>query len=172
MKAPLATNGGRRNLLGVPPVLVDGENYKAARAQSSPVLWQQPASLRGRAAIVAKRCGVILLFERFPNMTLPDPASVRWHGLQVRSVFLQIAELPRRMQGGDTREPCCTIFRRGSSFVDPYGPRERHLPEAFSSVGRNLVCGALHAVFFCGESACLHTRGSHCRYVLTFNLDL
>ncbi len=21
-----------------------------------------------------------MLFERFPNMTLPDPASVRWHG--------------------------------------------------------------------------------------------
>jgi hypothetical protein len=25
-----------------------------------------------------------MLFERFPNMTLPDPASVRWHGFGFR----------------------------------------------------------------------------------------
>jgi hypothetical protein len=26
-----------------------------------------------------------MLFERFPHMTLPDPASVRWHGFTARS---------------------------------------------------------------------------------------
>jgi cytochrome P450 len=25
-----------------------------------------------------------MLFERFPNMTLPDPAAVRWHGFGFR----------------------------------------------------------------------------------------
>ncbi|MBR1302487.1 cytochrome P450, partial [Bradyrhizobium sp. AUGA SZCCT0042] len=25
-----------------------------------------------------------MLFERFPNMTLPDPAGVRWHGFGFR----------------------------------------------------------------------------------------
>ena len=26
-----------------------------------------------------------MLFERIPSMTLPDPASVRWHGFDFRS---------------------------------------------------------------------------------------
>ena len=46
----------------------------------------------GRIIARARTCrgepfGVILLpmlFERFPNMTLPDPASVRWHGFGFR----------------------------------------------------------------------------------------
>jgi len=39
------------------------------------------------AHLSRRTVGVILLpmlFERFPNMTLPDPASVRWHGFGFR----------------------------------------------------------------------------------------
>ena len=35
-----------------------------------------------------------MLFERFPNMTLPDPASVRWHGFGFRGPL----NLPLRLQ--------------------------------------------------------------------------
>jgi hypothetical protein len=41
--------------------------------------------------------GVILLpmlFERFPRMTLPDPACVRWHGFGFRGPL----NLPVRLQ--------------------------------------------------------------------------
>jgi len=35
-----------------------------------------------------------MLFERFPNMTLPDPASVRWHGFGFRGPL----NLPLQLQ--------------------------------------------------------------------------
>jgi hypothetical protein len=41
-------------------------------------------------------CDILMpmLFERFPNMTLPDLASVRWHGFGFRGPL----NLPLRLQ--------------------------------------------------------------------------
>ena len=62
------------------------EFQRAARPQSASGLRQRPASLRGCAPVAANRGRhpAPMLFERFPNMTLPDPASVRWHGFGFR----------------------------------------------------------------------------------------
>src|SRR5258707_8651408 len=55
---------------------------------ASPILIRPLATARIIArARTWRTVGVILLpmlFERFPNMTLPDPASVRWHGFGFR----------------------------------------------------------------------------------------
>jgi cytochrome P450 len=65
----------------------DGENYNALR-ESNPhqAFGSGPHHCAG-AQLSRRTVGVILLpmlFERFPNMTLPDPARVRWHGFGFR----------------------------------------------------------------------------------------
>ncbi len=48
--------------------------------------------------------GAILLpmrFERFPNMTLPDPASVRWHGFGFRGPLNLPVRLQEKQRAGD-----------------------------------------------------------------------
>src|SRR5712691_4017556 len=87
VKEPLATNGESP----VPPrcpARACGwrELQRAARAQSSAGFGNGPHHCVG-AHLSRRTVGVILLpmlFERFPNMTLPDPASVRWHGFGFR----------------------------------------------------------------------------------------
>jgi hypothetical protein len=61
VKEPLATNGESPEPLRCTARACRWrEQQRAARAQSSPGLWQRPASLRGRAPVAANR-GVILL---------------------------------------------------------------------------------------------------------------
>ena len=163
----------RLNLFGVP--LVDGENYHGLREPyPHQALGNSPHHCAG-AHLSRRTVGVILLsmlFERFPNMTLPDP---RASAGTVCKFVQQSCKLRNPAPDARWRHQSALLcnFSVGSSFVDPYGPpsRERHLQEAFPSLGRNLVRRfACH--LFCGESACLHTRGSRCHDFLTFNLDL
>ena len=68
-------------------VLEDGENYNALR-ESNPhqAFGNGPHHCAG-AHLSRATVGTILmpmLFERFPNMTLLDPAYVRWHGFGFR----------------------------------------------------------------------------------------
>lgn len=68
-------------------IFEDGENYNALR-ESNPhqAFGNGPHHCAG-AHLSRRTVGAILLpmlFERFPLMTLPDPASVRWHGFGFR----------------------------------------------------------------------------------------
>jgi hypothetical protein len=54
----------------------------------------EQSDLRVRIPGSLRSCGLRLLFERFANMTLPDPASVRWHGFGFRGPL----NLPVRLQ--------------------------------------------------------------------------
>ena len=64
-------------------VIEDGENYNALRAPYPHQAFGNGPHHCAGAHLSRRTVGDILmpmLFERFPNMTLPDPASVRWHG--------------------------------------------------------------------------------------------
>src|SRR5258706_2286698 len=65
----------------------DGENYNVLREPNSHHAFGNGPHHCAGAHLSRRTVGVILLpmlFERFPNMTLPDPASVRWHGFGFR----------------------------------------------------------------------------------------
>ncbi len=89
MKEPLATNGGRLNLFGVPPVLVDGENYHGLREPNPHEAFGNGPHHCAGAHLSRRTVGVIPLpmpSERFPNMTLPDPANTSLLGQLFRIV--------------------------------------------------------------------------------------
>jgi hypothetical protein len=68
-------------------VFEDGENYNALREPNPHQAFGNGPHHRAGAHLSRRTVGDILmpmLFERFPNMTLPDPASVRWHGFGFR----------------------------------------------------------------------------------------
>ena len=65
----------------------DGENYHALREPNPHQAFGNGPHHCAGAHLSRRTVGDILLpmlFERFPNMTLPDPASVRWHGFGFR----------------------------------------------------------------------------------------
>jgi cytochrome P450 len=65
----------------------DGENYNGLREPNPHQAFGNGPHHCAGAHLSRRTVGVILLpmlFERFPNMTLPDPASVRWHGFGFR----------------------------------------------------------------------------------------
>jgi cytochrome P450 family 104 len=68
-------------------VFEDGENYNALREPNPHQAFGNGPHHCAGAQLSRRTVGAILLpmlFERFPNMTLPDPASVRWHGFGFR----------------------------------------------------------------------------------------
>ena len=78
-------------------VIEDGENYNALRAPYPHQAFGNGPHHCAGAHLSRRTVGDILmpmLFERFPNMTLPDPASVRWHGFGFRGPL----NLPLRLQ--------------------------------------------------------------------------
>jgi cytochrome P450 len=78
-------------------VIKDGENYNALRAHYPHQAFGNGPHHCAGAHLSRRTVGDILmpmLFERFPNMTLPDPASVRWHGFGFRGPL----NLPLRLQ--------------------------------------------------------------------------
>ena len=63
-------------------VFDDGENYNARREPNPHQAFGNGPHHCAGAHLSRRTVGAILLpmlFEHFPNMTLPDPASVRWH---------------------------------------------------------------------------------------------
>lgn len=68
-------------------VFDDGENYNALRASNHHQAFGNGPHHCAGAHLSRRTVGDILLpmlFERFPNMTLPDPSAVRWHGFGFR----------------------------------------------------------------------------------------
>ena len=68
-------------------VIEDGANYNALRDPNPHQAFGNGPHHCAGAHLSRRTVGDILmpmLFERFPNMTLPDPASVRWHGFGFR----------------------------------------------------------------------------------------
>ena len=68
-------------------VFEDGENYNALREPNPHQAFGNGPHHCAGAHLSRRTVGAILLpmlFERFPNMTLPDPAGVRWHGFGFR----------------------------------------------------------------------------------------
>jgi cytochrome P450 len=65
----------------------DGENFNALRDPNPHQAFGNGPHHCAGAQLSRRTVGVILLpmlFERFPNMTLPEPLSVRWHGFGFR----------------------------------------------------------------------------------------
>jgi cytochrome P450 family 104 len=78
-------------------VIEDGENYNALRAPCPHQAFDNGPHHCAGAHLSRRTVGDILmpmLFERFPNMTLPDPARVRWHGFGFRGPL----DLPIQLQ--------------------------------------------------------------------------
>jgi hypothetical protein len=74
--------------LGDEEVFEDGENYNGLREPNPHQAFGNCPHHCAGAHLSRRTVGAILLpmlFERFPHMTLPDPASVRWHGFTARS---------------------------------------------------------------------------------------
>ena len=68
-------------------VFEDGENFNAMREPNPHQSFGNGPHHCAGAHLSRRTVGAILLpmlFERFPNMTLYDPASVRWHGFGFR----------------------------------------------------------------------------------------
>jgi cytochrome P450 len=68
-------------------VFEDGENYNGLREPNPHQAFGNGPHHCAGAHLSRRTVGAILLpmlFERFPNMTLLDPASVRWHGFGFR----------------------------------------------------------------------------------------
>jgi hypothetical protein len=68
-------------------VFADGENYNALRDPNPHQAFGNGPHHCAGAHLSRRTVGAILLpmlFERFPNMTLPDPAGVRWYGFGFR----------------------------------------------------------------------------------------
>ena len=68
-------------------VFDDGENYCGLREPNPHQAFSNGPHHCAGAHLSRRTVGAILLpmlFERFPNMTLPDPAGVRWHGFGFR----------------------------------------------------------------------------------------
>jgi cytochrome P450 len=64
-------------------VFEDGENYNGLREPNPHQAFGNGPHHCAGANLSRRTVGAVLLpmlFERFPHMTLPDPASVRWHG--------------------------------------------------------------------------------------------
>jgi cytochrome P450 len=83
-------------------VLVDGENYNGLREPNPHQVFGNGPHHCAGAHLSRRTVGVILLpilFERFPNMTLPDPASVR---------------APSGFRSGYTGSPCADRIRKQS----------------------------------------------------------
>lgn len=103
-------------------VFEDGENYNALRDPNPHQAFGNGPHHCAGAHLSRRTVGVILLpmlFERFPSMTLPDPASVRWYGFGFRGPL----NLPVRLQSERRNEDiffCCsaavdrTHFRLGA----------------------------------------------------------
>jgi cytochrome P450 len=65
----------------------DGENYNALREPHPHQAFGNGPHHCAGAHLSRRTVGDILLpmlFERFPNMKLPDPSAVRWHGFGFR----------------------------------------------------------------------------------------
>ena len=78
-------------------VFEDGENYNALREPNPHQAFGNGPHHCAGAHLSRRTVGAILLpmlFERFPNMTLPDPPAVRWHGFGFRGPL----NLPVRLQ--------------------------------------------------------------------------
>jgi hypothetical protein len=78
-------------------VFDDGENFDALREPNPHQAFGNGAHHCAGAHLSRRTIGVILLpmlFERYPKMSLPDPASVRWHGFGFRGPL----NLPVRLQ--------------------------------------------------------------------------
>jgi hypothetical protein len=68
-------------------IFEDGENYNALREPNPHQAFGNGPHHCAGAHLSRRTVGVILLpmlFERFPDMSLPDPAAVRWHGFGFR----------------------------------------------------------------------------------------
>jgi cytochrome P450 family 104 len=68
-------------------VVEDGENYNALREPNPHQAFGNGPHHCAGAHLSRRTIGTILLpmlFERFPNMSLPDPSSVRWYGFGFR----------------------------------------------------------------------------------------
>ncbi|MGX4807217.1 cytochrome P450 [Bradyrhizobium guangdongense] len=68
-------------------VFEDGEHFNALREPNPHQAFGNGPHHCAGAHLSRRTVGAILLpmlFERFPRMTLPDPASVRWHGFGFR----------------------------------------------------------------------------------------
>jgi cytochrome P450 family 104 len=79
------------------------ENYNGLREPNPHQVFGNGPHHCAGAHLSRRTVGVILLpmlFERFPNMTLPDPASVRWHGFGFRGPL----NLPLVLQWAGARE--------------------------------------------------------------------
>jgi hypothetical protein len=78
-------------------VFEDGENFYALRDPNPHQAFGNGPHHCAGAHLSRRTLGVMLLpmlFERFPNMTLTDPAAVRWHGFGFRGPL----NLPVRLQ--------------------------------------------------------------------------
>ncbi|MDO9295945.1 cytochrome P450 [Bradyrhizobium sp.] len=78
-------------------VFDDGENFNALREPNPHQAFGNGPHHCAGAHLSRRTVGAILLpmlFERFPNMTLPDPAGMRWHGFGFRGPL----NLPVRLQ--------------------------------------------------------------------------
>ena len=78
-------------------VFEDGENYNGLREPNPHQAFGSGPHHCAGAHLSRRTVGAILLpmlFERFPKMTLPDPAGVRWHGFGFRGPL----NLPLRLQ--------------------------------------------------------------------------
>jgi hypothetical protein len=95
-------------------VLVDGENYNGLREPNHQAFGNGPHHCAG-AHLSRRTVGVILLPERFPNKTMPDPASVRWHGFGFRARSICRFSCNRPARG--RRFLFCLIRCRRSSAV-------------------------------------------------------
>ena len=81
-------------------VFDDGENYNALRDPNPHQAFGNGPHHCAGAHLSRRTVGAILLpmlFERFPKMTLPEPASVRWHGFGFRGPL----NLPVRLKKAD-----------------------------------------------------------------------
>jgi cytochrome P450 len=68
-------------------IFEDGENYNALREPNPHQAFGNGPHHCAGAHLSRRTVGDILLpmlFERFPNMKLPDPSVVRWHGFGFR----------------------------------------------------------------------------------------
>ena len=68
-------------------VFDDGENFNALREPNPHQAFGSGPHHCAGAHLSRRTVGAILLpmlFERFPHMTLPDPAAVHWHGFRFR----------------------------------------------------------------------------------------
>lgn len=78
-------------------IFEDGENYNALREPNPHQAFGNGPHHCAGAHLSRRALGTILLpmlFERFPNITLPDPSSVRWYGFGFRGPL----NLPVRLQ--------------------------------------------------------------------------